>query len=94
VRQVPVAPSGCGIDARLAEQVVRFVQGLRREELEKTPGIAETLDWASALIGLDIKSLDHDPAAVQASLICLLKTEADLKAVPREVTARLVGKVA
>jgi MoxR-like ATPase len=83
-----------GIDRRLAEQVVRFVQLLRREELEKTPGIAETLDWASALIGLDIRALDKDPAGVQASLICLLKTEADLKAVPREVTARLVGKVA
>ncbi len=83
-----------GIDTRLAEQVVRFVQSLRREDLEKTPGIAETLDWASALIGLDIRSLAQDPAAVQASLICLLKTEADLKAVPREVMARLVGKVA
>jgi MoxR-like ATPase len=82
------------IDRRLAEQVVRFVQLLRREELEKTPGIAETLDWASALVGLDIRSLDKDPAGVQASLICLLKTEADLKAVPREVAARLVGKVA
>jgi MoxR-like ATPase len=83
-----------GIDRRLAEQVVRFVQMLRREELEKVPGIAETLDWASALIGLDISALDQDPAAVQASLICLLKTEADLKSVPREVAARLIGKVA
>jgi MoxR-like ATPase len=83
-----------GIDQRLAGQVVRFVQLLRREELEKTPGIAETLDWASALIGLDIRSLDQDAASLQASLICLLKTEADLKSVPREVTARLVGKVA
>jgi MoxR-like ATPase len=82
------------IDRRLAEQVVRFVQLLRREDLEKTPGIAETLDWASALIGLDIRSLDKNPIAVQASLICLLKTEADLKAVPREVSERLIGKVA
>jgi len=83
-----------GIDRRLAEQVVRFVQLLRREELEKTPGIAETLDWAGALMGLDIRALAQDAAALQASLICLLKTEADLKAVPAEVTARLVGKVA
>ncbi|HYM04394.1 MAG TPA: MoxR family ATPase [Stellaceae bacterium] len=83
-----------GIDQRLAEQIVRFVQMLRGEKLEKTPGIAETLDWASALIGLDIRSLDADPAAVQASLICLLKTASDINAVPREVTARLVGKVA
>jgi MoxR-like ATPase len=83
-----------GIDRRLADQVVRFVQLLRREDLEKTPGIAETLDWARALVGLDIASIDTDPDAVQASLICLLKTEADLKRVPREVAARLIGKVA
>jgi MoxR-like ATPase len=83
-----------GIDQRLAEQVVRFVQLLRREDLEKTPGIAETLDWARALIGLDIASIDNDQVAVQASLICLLKTEADLKRVPPEVAARLIGKVA
>ena len=82
-----------GIDRRLAEQVVRFVQLLRREDLEKTPGIAETLDWARALVGLDIASIDTDPDAVQASLICLLKTEADLKRVPREVAAQLIGKV-
>src|SRR5271169_2576344 len=83
-----------GIDQRLAEQVVRFVQLLRREDLEKAPGIAETLDWARALVGLDITSIDKDPKSVQASLICLLKTEADLKRVPREVAARLLGKVA
>jgi MoxR-like ATPase len=83
-----------GIDQRLAEQVVRFVQLLRREDLEKTPGIAETLDWARALVGLDIASIDKEQGAVQASLICLLKTEADLKRVPPEVAARLIGKVA
>jgi len=83
-----------GIDDRLALQIVRFVQGLRREELEKTPGIAETLDWTAALLRLDLKSLDADPRAVQASLICLLKTEADQKAVTPEVTGRLVGSAA
>jgi MoxR-like ATPase len=83
-----------GIDERLGGQIVRFVQRLRREELEKKPGMAETLDWTSALLGLDIRALDQDPAALQASLICLLKTEADLKAVPPEVTARLAGGAA
>jgi MoxR-like ATPase len=82
------------IDRRLARQIVRFVQLLRREELEKKPGIAETLDWASALMGLDIAEIHGDLAAIQASLICLLKTQADLKSVPGEVTARLIGKVA
>ena len=60
----------------------------------KVPGIAETLDWAAALAGLDVKSLRDDPALVQSSLICLLKTEADAKAVPSEVTSRLIGQVA
>jgi len=82
------------IDATLARQIVRFVQNLRREELEKTPGIAETLDWAAALLRLDLRGLDGDPRAVQASLICLLKTEADQKAVTPEVTGRLVGSAA
>jgi MoxR-like ATPase len=82
------------VDERLAAQIVRFVQLLRREHLEKKPGIAETIDWASALVGLDIRTLDADPRAVQASLLCLLKTEADLKSVPAEVSARLIGKVA
>jgi MoxR-like ATPase len=81
-------------DAALIEQVVRFVQALRKEDLEKTPGIAETLDWAAALVGMNFKHLDGDPAALQASLICLLKTEHDQKAVTPEVTRRLLGRVA
>ncbi|HER33978.1 MAG TPA: MoxR family ATPase [Halothiobacillaceae bacterium] len=82
------------VDANLLQQVVRFVQALRREDLEKKPGIAETLDWARALAGLGMRGLEQDPAAVHASLICLLKTESDLKSVTPEVTARLAGRVA
>lgn len=83
------------LDRRLAEQLVRFVQALRKEELEKLPGIAETLDWASALLGLGVGDLEQgDPATLQASLVCLLKTEGDQKAVVPEVVARLVGKAA
>ncbi len=82
------------IEERLAVQVARFVRELRKEDLDKVPGIAETLDWAAALAGLDVKSLRDDPALVQSSLICLLKTEADAKAVPSEVTSRLIGQVA
>ncbi len=82
------------IEERLAVQISRFVRALRKEDLEKAPGIAETLDWAAALTGLGVSSLDHDPDAVQASLICLLKTEADAAAVTREVTSRLAGEAA
>jgi MoxR-like ATPase len=81
-------------DRVLLRQAVDFVQALRREDLEKKPGIAETLDWVRALVGLDIARLGDDPGALQASLICLLKTERDQRAVVPEVTARLLGKVA
>jgi MoxR-like ATPase len=82
------------IDVALVEQVARFVQALRKEDLEKTPGIAETLDWAAALIGLDIKTLDGDPESLRKTLICLLKTEADQAAVTKEVVSRLAGRAA
>ncbi|MGI9483209.1 MAG: AAA family ATPase [Hyphomicrobiales bacterium] len=82
------------LDDEVSRQIVRFVQELRKEDLEKVPGIAETLDWAAALSGLDIKSLDGDVGRIQASLICLLKTEVDLRSVTREVTSRLAGRAA
>ena len=82
------------IEARLARQIVGVVQGLRREDLEELPGIAEMLDWAAALSGLGVNDLAQSPKAVQATLVCLLKTAADRDAAPREVMYRLIGKVA
>ena len=82
------------IEPALALQIARFVRELRKEDLEKVPGVAETLDWAAALAGLDVKSLDGDSEKIQSSLICLLKTERDLKSVTPEVTGRLVGQAA
>jgi MoxR-like ATPase len=83
-----------GIETELAAEVARFVRELRSEELEKVPGIAETLDWIASLSGLGIRHLGDDLAAIQATLICLLKTESDLKSVTPEVTSRLIGKAA
>lgn len=82
------------IDAELARRIVGFVQQLRREDLEKVPGIAETLDWATALVGLKVEQLEDNLDLLQASLICLLKTEADQRAIVPDVTRRLLGKVA
>ena len=92
----PVAPIGVEqlVEAHLAEQIVGFVQALRKEELEKKPGIAEMLDWAAALAGLGVNDLADDPVQTQATLVCLLKTERDRAAVPREVQQRLAGKAA
>ncbi|MBI1219947.1 MAG: AAA domain-containing protein [Rhodobacteraceae bacterium] len=83
-----------GIEAALAGQIVGFVQALRREELEKKPGVAEMLDFAAALAGLGINDLAADPVALQATLVTLLKTQADRAAVPTEVAQRLAGKAA
>ena len=89
-----LARRGPELEAKLARQIVGVVQALRREELEKKPGIAEMLDWAAALAGLGINDLTDDRAAVQATLVCLLKTAADRDAAPAEVMDRLIGKVA
>ena len=65
-----------GISKKLSEQVVAFVQTLRREDLFKSPGVAETLDWASALAELDVVALD--PATVSDTLGVLLKYQDDI----------------
>ena len=75
--------------ARLAEQVTALVQGLRRLELYKTPGVSETLDWAAALSALDNESLD--PVMVEETLGVVLKSHEDIDAVRGERLARLLG---
>ena len=65
-----------GIAERLSREIVHFVQSLRREDLFKAPGVAETLDWASALSELDAVVLD--PATVSDTLGVLLKYQDDI----------------
>jgi MoxR-like ATPase len=78
--------------AALARQIVAFVQGVRRIELDKRPGIAETLDWTAALLRLGISSIDIDGAArIMDTLSALIKTRDDRAALPREVVARLAA---
>ena len=69
-RKVP----GAGV--RLAQEIVAFVQELRKAELFKLPGIAETLDWAEALIQLDAVALD--PQVVNDTLGVILKYQDDI----------------
>lgn len=83
-----------GLAAKLAGQIVGFVQTLRKEELEKVPGVAESLDFAAALAGLGVNDLTDDPIALQAALITLLKTQGDRAAIPTEVAQRIAGKAA
>ncbi len=82
------------VEAALANQIIGFVQNLRKEELEKVPGIAETLDFAAALMGLGIADLTDDPRILQATLSTLLKTQADRANITTEVAQRIAGKAA
>ncbi|MCO6451589.1 MAG: MoxR family ATPase [Caldilineales bacterium] len=68
--RVPDAP------ARLAQEVVRFVQALRHEDLYKAPGVAETLDWMQALIALDAEALSEE--IIHDTLGVLLKYQDDI----------------
>ncbi len=83
-----------GASASLSLQIARMVEAIRKEELRKVPGVAETLDWAAALVGLDVRDLHDAPETVHETLMCLLKTQEDKVRITREVSERILGKVA
>src|SRR5207302_1098217 len=74
-----------GIDTALALQIARMVASVRKEDLRKVPGVAETLDWAATLAGLDLHDLRQEPEAVHGTMLCLLKTREDRSRLTREV---------
>ena len=80
-----------GIAARLSAEVVHFVQALRHEDLFKSPGVAETLDWATALTELDAVTLD--PATVSDTLGVLLKYQDDIARIEGSRAAALLETV-
>jgi MoxR-like ATPase len=82
------------VEARLAIQVARLLQAIRKEELRKAPGVAETLDFVVALSGLGQDDLTRDPDAIHEILTTLLKTREDQSRITREVVARLAANVA
>jgi MoxR-like ATPase len=77
-----------GVPERLALQAAAFVQGLRRLDLEKSPGVAETIDWAQALAALGSHELDPD--LVESTLGSVLKHHEDLQAVRDAALADLL----
>jgi len=80
-----------GIAATLSAQVVGFVQELRKQDLFKSPGVAETLDWAGALTELDIVALD--PATVSDTLGALLKYQDDIARIDQSKIKELLDGV-
>jgi MoxR-like ATPase len=84
-RKVPGAP------ARLSQEVVAFVQRLRKKDLFKLPGVAETLDWSQALITLDKLSLDAQ--TVNDTLGTLLKYQDDISRIRGSEAEQLLAEV-
>lgn len=82
--RIPEAPE------RLTRQIVAFVQELRRLDLYKLPGVAETLDWTAALLALDQTELD--PTVIDETLGVLLKYQDDVLKVRGEIVRDLLAK--
>ena len=81
-----------GIGDDLARQIAAFVQGLRERPLAKTPGVAETIDWARALVKLHGARLD--PETVRLTLGCVIKDQRDTEEIDRETITSLLGEAA
>ena len=86
-----LAAKAPGVGQRLSQEVVAFVQRLRRMELYKLPGIAETLDWAEALTQLDKVALDRE--AIDSTLGVLLKYQDDIARIHGSEAQRLLDEV-
>ena len=80
-----------GAPARLSQEVVAFVQRLRKKDLFKLPGVAETLDWSQALITLDKLSLDAQ--TVNDTLGTLLKYQDDISRIRGSEAEQLLAEV-
>ena len=78
------------IGEALSAELTRLIQAVRKLNLAKVPGVAETLDWASALVVLNTSQLDQDVIAETAG--CFLKDEADLRKFEAELSAGLLKK--
>jgi MoxR-like ATPase len=82
--KIPEAP------VQLSRQITAFIQELRRVNLYKIPGVAETLDWTTALVTLDQKALD--PAMVEETLGVILKYQDDIEKIQGENLKAILGR--
>ncbi len=79
------------VPAALSREVVAFVQALRKQDLFKLPGVAETIDWAQALAQLDVVALD--PAVVRSTLGALLKYQDDIAKIQGSEAMKLLEQI-
>ena len=77
--------------ANLQRQVVSFVQALRQQNLFKSPGVAETIDWVQALVELNCVALD--PQTVDSTMGVLLKYQDDISRIQGSEAARILSEV-
>ena len=77
--------------ANLQRQIVGFVQALRQQNLFKSPGVAETIDWAQALVELNCVALD--PQTVDSTMGVLLKYQDDISRIQGSEAARILSEV-
>jgi len=77
------------IKQRLSGQICRFMQAIRNRDFFKRPGVAETIDWAHALLALGVEELTED--TVNATLGCILKYKDDLEKLRYEDLSRLIA---
>ncbi len=83
--RIPEAP------LQLSRQITAFIQELRREDLYKIPGVAETLDWTAALLALDQKALN--PSIVEDTLCVILKYQDDVEKIRGENLKNILNRV-
>jgi len=80
-----------GIDAHLASQVCQFVEAMRQQDFYKRPGVAETLDWARALLYLGRERLEIP--TIQATLGCILKYKEDIDKTNDDVLETILNTI-
>lgn len=79
------------INKKLTQQIVNFIQALREQDLRKRPGIAETLDWSAALIGMGVKDLFESKELISKTFSCLLKTQEDFELIDNNTLQKLIN---
>jgi MoxR-like ATPase len=86
-KELAIVEKHVGGEVEILQHLVRFVEYLRGQHLQKTPGIAETIDWARALITLNATTLSSE--LIESTLGCVLKSQKDINEIKHSLTSIL-----